>query len=154
MGKWRVFALPSRGFILDLGGMGVCCSILFCTKFREMCSRIASSAIKPDRYDRSKWNHRTPRLTICVTHGFRIITWATMENIWDYGAKFRSGNGNENRWNSSCGELLLSKICTRSFGKNSLLHLSKTRILFIPHREKKTLKKTNIAYARSKPLRK
>ena len=29
------------------GGMGVSCSILFCTKFRERCSRIASSAIKP-----------------------------------------------------------------------------------------------------------
>ena len=29
------------------GGMGVSCAILFCTKFRERCSRIASSAIKP-----------------------------------------------------------------------------------------------------------
>ena len=29
------------------GGMGVSCSILFCTTFRERCSRIASSAIKP-----------------------------------------------------------------------------------------------------------
>ena len=29
------------------GGMGVSCSILFCTTFRGRCSRIASSAIKP-----------------------------------------------------------------------------------------------------------
>ena len=28
-GKMARFC-PSRGFILDLGGMGVCCSILFC----------------------------------------------------------------------------------------------------------------------------
>ena len=45
-----------------------------------------------------------------------------------YGAKFRSGNllenGNKNRWNLPCGELLLSLMCTRSFGKNSLLHHS------------------------------
>ena len=45
-----------------------------------------------------------------------------------YGAKFRSGNvlenGNKNRWNLPCGELLLSLMCTQSFEKNSLLHRS------------------------------
>ena len=44
------------------------------------------------------------------------------------GTKFRSGNllenGNKNRWNLPCGELLLSLMCTQSFGKNSLLHRS------------------------------
>ena len=44
-----------------------------------------------------------------------------------YGVKFRSGNvlenGNENRWNLPYGELLLSLICTRSFGKNSPVHI-------------------------------
>ena len=30
-GKMARFC-PSRGFILDLGGMGVCCSILFCPR--------------------------------------------------------------------------------------------------------------------------
>ena len=74
-----------------------------------------------------------------------------MENIWGYGAKFRSGNllenGNKNRRNLPRGELLLSKICTRSFGKNSLLHLSKTNI-FIPHTQKKTLKKDKYCLCR------
>ena len=33
-GKMARFC-PSRGFILDLGGMGVCCSILFCPRLSE-----------------------------------------------------------------------------------------------------------------------
>ena len=58
-----------------------------------------------------------------------FITWVNIENRKrTYGAKFRSGNllenGNKNRWNLQCGELLLSLICTRSLEKNSLLHLS------------------------------
>ena len=32
-GKMARFC-PSRGFILDLGGMGVCCSILFCPRLQ------------------------------------------------------------------------------------------------------------------------
>ena len=32
--KWRVFALRAP-FIFDLGGMGVCCSILFCPRLSE-----------------------------------------------------------------------------------------------------------------------
>ena len=56
-----------------------------------------------------------------------FITWVNKENII-CGAKFRSGNllenGNKNRWNLPCGKLLLSLMCTRSFGKNSLLHHS------------------------------
>ena len=39
--------LPFTGLHPWFGGMGVSCSILFCTTFRERCSRIASSAIKP-----------------------------------------------------------------------------------------------------------
>ena len=58
----------------------------------------------------------------------RFITWVNIE-------KFRSGNllesGDKNRWNLPCGELLLSLICTRSFGKNSLLHLSFKETLFL-----------------------
>ena len=50
-----------------------------------------------------------------------FITWVNIE-------KSRSENllesGDKNRWNLPCGELLLSLICTRSFGKNSLPHLS------------------------------
>ena len=52
-----------------------------------------------------------------------------------YGAKFRSGNllenGNKNRCNSPCGELLLSLMCTQSFGKNSLLHRSFIVLYFV-----------------------
>ena len=33
-GKMACFC-PSRAFILDLGGMGVCCSILFCPRLSE-----------------------------------------------------------------------------------------------------------------------
>ena len=58
----------------------------------------------------------------------RFITWVNIE-------KFRSGNllesGDKNRWNLPFGELLLSLICTRSFGKNSLLHLSFKVTIFL-----------------------
>ena len=58
----------------------------------------------------------------CVTYGFH-----SMSKYREHRAKFRSGNllesGNKNRWNLPCGELLLSLTCTRSFEKNSLLHL-------------------------------
>ena len=57
-----------------------------------------------------------------------FITWVNIE-------KSRSGNllesGDKNRWNLPCGELLLSLICTRSFGKNSLLHLSFKETIFL-----------------------
>ena len=57
-----------------------------------------------------------------------FITWVNIE-------KSRSGNllesGDKNRWNLPCGGLLLSLICTRSFGKNSLLHLSFKETIFL-----------------------
>ena len=34
MGKWRIF-YPLHGFILDFGGKGVCCSILFCPRLSK-----------------------------------------------------------------------------------------------------------------------
>ena len=48
-----------------------------------------------------------------------FITWVNIENIW--GEDFLE-NGNKNRWNLPCAELLLSLLCTRSLRKNSLLH--------------------------------
>ena len=71
-----------------------------------------------------------PRWLFVSPTGF--ITWVNIENIW---AKFRSGNllesGDKNRWNLPCGELLLSLMCTRSFGKNSLLYLSFKETIFL-----------------------
>ena len=48
-----------------------------------------------------------------------FITWVNIKNIW---GEDLLENGNKNRWNLPCGELLLSLLCTRSFRKNSLLH--------------------------------
>ena len=37
---------PSRGFILDLGGMGVCCSILFCPRLQLQAINRSVSALE------------------------------------------------------------------------------------------------------------
>ena len=48
MGKWRVFALRAPSSLI-WGGMGVCCSILFCPRLwvSEACSQISSFASPP-----------------------------------------------------------------------------------------------------------
>ena len=43
-GKMARFC-PSRGFILDLGGMGVCCSILFCPRLSESKTCVTQSVL-------------------------------------------------------------------------------------------------------------
>ena len=43
-GKMARFC-PSRGFILDLGGMGVCCSILFCQRLSESKTCVTQSVL-------------------------------------------------------------------------------------------------------------
>ena len=141
---------PSRGFILDLGGWGFPVPFYFVRRSEK--GVVESLALRLNPKTRSIRKQVKPQATqahhLCHT---RVS--------YNNGGKFRSGNllenGNKNRWNLLCGELLLSKICTRSFGKNSLLHLSKTRILYLYHTQKKRhLKKTNIAYAGYKPPRK